>query len=581
MFLVIVMKKIINILKYARKYYKYFVTGIISLLIGTLVQLITPQFMREFVGAVENKVPEIVSLSISLALGMLVLYIINSIATFLKSYYLHKAAWSFICDLRVMLFEKLESLSMKYYSKRQTGELMSRVTSDTAVLETLFAHSLPDLIVNVLTFFGVLAILLTINVKLTLYSMAVMPVLAIAGVIFAVKVRPIFKVSHQKTAELSAALQDSFSGMKEVQVFNKQKSEKKRITKYAEGHRVTILNALLKSAVYHPTIELCNGIGMVMIVLLGGFLVSDGALNNADIIAFVLYISSFYRPMTTLGRLNEDFQNAMAAIDRILEIFDTESEVKDAEDAYDMPCAKGEVEYKNVSFAYNEKEVLKNISVHVKPGETLALVGATGAGKTTFINLLARFYEANSGEILIDGHDIKKVTQKSLRDNLSVVLQDVFLFNGTISENIAYGKEGATKEEVQKAAIAANAHDFIMETEQGYDTMIGERGIRLSGGQKQRIAIARAVLRDTPILILDEATAAVDTATERKIQSAIDEISKNRTTIVIAHRLSTVKKADHILVVDKGEIAEYGTHESLLAQNGKYASLCKIQFGEE
>ncbi len=575
------MKKIINILKYAKKYNKYFVIGIVSLLIGTLTQLVPPQLIREFVSAVEDKVPQIVSLSISLAIGLLALYIINSISTFLKSYYLHKAAWSFICDLRVMLFEKLESLSMKYYSKRQTGELMSRVTSDTAVLETLFAHSLPDLIVNVLTFFGVLAILLTINVKLTLYSMAVMPILAVAGVIFAVKVRPIFKISHQKTAELSAALQDSFSGMKEVQVFNKQGAEKKRITKYAEGHRVTILNALLKSAVYHPTIELCNGIGMVMIVLLGGFLVADGALNNADIIAFVLYISSFYRPMTTLGRLNEDFQNAMAAIDRILEIFDTESEVKDAENAYDMPHAKGEVEYKNVSFAYNEAEVLKNISVHVKPGETLALVGATGAGKTTFINLLARFYQPNSGEILVDGHDIKNVTQKSLRDNLSVVLQDVFLFNGTIFENIAYGKEGATKEEVQKAAIAANAHDFIMETEQGYDTMIGERGIRLSGGQKQRIAIARAVLRDTPILILDEATAAVDTATERKIQSAIDEISKNRTTIVIAHRLSTVKKADHILVVDKGEIAEYGTHESLLAQNGKYASLCKIQFGEE
>lgn len=575
------MNKIINILKYAKKYYKYFVIGVVSLFIGTLVQLVPPQLIREFVSGVENKVPEIVSLSVSLAVGLLILYIINSVSTFLKSYYLHKAAWSFICDLRVMLFEKLESLSMKYYSKRQTGELMSRVTSDTAVLETLFAHSLPDLIVNIVTFFGVLGILLTINVKLTLYSMAVMPVLAIAGVIFAVKVRPIFKISHQKTAELSAALQDSFSGMKEVQVFNKQSAEKKRIKKYAEGHRVTILNALLKSAVYHPTIELCNGIGMVMIVLLGGFLVADGALNNSDIIAFVLYISSFYKPMTTLGRLNEDFQNAMAAIDRILEIFDTESEVKDAEDAYDMPKAKGEVEYKNVSFAYNQAEVLKNISVHVKPGETLALVGATGAGKTTFINLLARFYEPSSGEILIDGHNVKNITQKSLRDNLSVVLQDVFLFNGTIFENIAYGKEGATKEEVKKAAIAANAHEFIMETERGYNTMIGERGIRLSGGQKQRIAIARAVLRDTPILILDEATAAVDTATERKIQSAIDEISKNRTTIVIAHRLSTVKKADHILVVDKGEITEYGNHESLLAKNGKYATLCKIQFGEE
>lgn len=574
------MKKIIEILKYAKGYYKYFVIGVIALLAGTIAQLVLPQFVREFVNAVEDNIPDIISISISLAIYMLVVYLINCVATFLKSYYLHKAAWSFICDLRISLFEKLETLSMKYYSKRQTGELMSRVTSDTAVLENLFAHCLPDLIINIVTFFGVLFILLTINVKLTLYSMIVMPVLLVVGIIFAVKIRPIFKVSHQKTAELSAALQDSFSGMKEVQVFNRQDAEKQRISKYSNGHRVTILSALIRSAVYHPTVELCNGIGMVMIVLIGGFLAADGTINNGDVMAFVLYISSFYRPMTTLGRLNEDYQNSMAAIDRILEIFATESEVKDSPDAYNMPLAKGEIEYKNVCFHYDDAEVLKDVSVHIDAGQTLALVGETGAGKTTFINLLARFYKPQSGEILVDGHDISKITQSSLRDNLSVVLQDVFLFNGTIFENIAYGKDGATKEEVELAAKAAYAHEFIMETENGYDTIIGERGIRLSGGQKQRIAIARAILRDTPILILDEATAAVDTVTERKIQKAIDEISKNRTTIVIAHRLSTVKKADKILVIENGEIIESGTHEQLIAKNGKYATLCKIQFSD-
>ena len=571
------MKKVLAILKYAKKHYKHFAIGLAGLFIGTAAQLYSPQFMRRFMDAVDNGVPEIARLSIHLGICMILVYLVNCIATFFKAYYLHKAAWSFICDLRVSIFKKLETLSMKYYSKRQTGELMSRVTSDTAALEMLFAHSIPDLTVNIITFVAVMLILLTINVPLTLYSMIIIPFLAVAAWLFAVKVRPMFKVSHQRTAELSAALQDSFSGMKEIQIFNKQDSESERIKKYAIGHRSAILGALVKSAVYHPTVELCNGIGMAMIILAGGFLVADNNLSNGDIVAFILYITSFYKPLTTVGRLNEDLQNSMAAIERILEIFNTDSDVNDAPDSYDMPKAKGDVVYENVCFTYDTKETLKNISVHIKPGETLALVGSTGAGKTTFINLLARFYDSCEGEILIDGHNIKNVTQKSLRDNLSVVLQDVFLFNGTIYDNIAYGKDDATKDEIIAAAKAAYAHEFIMETEDGYDTIIGERGIRLSGGQKQRLAIARAVLRNTPILILDEATAAVDTVTESLIQKAIDDISKDRTTIIIAHRLSTVKKADHIAVIEKGEIVEYGTHESLLSMNGTYANLCKIQ----
>lgn len=282
-----------------------------------------------------------------------------------------------------------------------------------------------------------------------------------------------------------------------------------------------------------------------------------------------------------MGRLNEDMQNSLAAADRIFELFDTQSEICDRDDAYDIKDVKGNISFDNVSFEYgNEIDILKNISLDIKSGETVALVGPTGVGKTTFISLIARFYDPVSGTITIDGNDLTKITQRSLRDNLSIVLQDVFLFNGTVAENIAYGLDGATKEDIVAAAKVANAHEFIMNFEDGYDTVIGERGMRLSGGQKQRLSIARAVLRNTPVLILDEATASVDTATEKLIQQAIDKVIKNRTTIIIAHRLSTVKNADKIVVLDGGAISEIGTHNELIANNGLYAKLCKIQFEE-
>lgn len=575
------MKPLFRLLKDAKKYRIHIILGSLGLIGLTAAQLYSPQILRRFIELIDGDKEVLRSESLRLAITLLIVYILQAVFTFMRSYFLHYGAWHYIADLRTKMFRKLESLSMKFYHDKQTGQLMSRIISDTSALETLIAHAVPDLTVNAVMFVSVAVILLLINWKMALVSIALMPFIGVAVWFYATKVRPIFKTSHQKVAELSAVLQDDISGMKEIQMFNCQEKEAKRVDEVSKAHGSMIMNALTKGAVYHPLIGMLNDIGTVLVIGVGAYFVLDGSMNSADIVGFILYLSKLYQPITTLGRLNEDLQNSLAAAERVFELEDTEPDVVDSPDAYDIGRAEGEITFENVNFSYRpEIPVLENISVTVNPGETLALVGPTGVGKTTFISLIARFYDSVSGKITIDGHDIKKITQKSLRDNISVVLQDVFLFNGTIAENIAYGTENATKEDIIKAAQIANAHDFICATENGYDTLIGERGMRLSGGQKQRLSIARAVLRNTPVLILDEATASVDTQTEKLIQEAIDSVIQNRTTIIIAHRLSTVRNADKIVVLKEGKIVEVGKHEELIEKGGLYAELCKIQFAD-
>lgn len=515
----------------------------------------------------------------TLALILSVLYVSRALFTFFYRYLSHLAAWRLVAEMRVIVYNHLQKLSMSYYNDKQTGQLMSRTTNDTATFEVLIAHAVPDLIANLLILLGVTMILFVIHPTLALLTLIPVPILLYSGYFFTKRVRPFFRTAQVAVADLNAVLQDNLSGMREIQVFNQQRKEKMRVAEKAAAHAQAILHALKLSALFHPAVEAVSAFGTVIVVGFGGYLALQGNLSVADIVGFLMYLSLFYQPIATLARVTEDLQQGIAGAERVFEVLDTEPDIQDHKNALTLTTSTGRVSFENVSFHYQaDTPVLKDLTFTAQPGEMIALVGPTGVGKTTIISLLARFYEPVEGTISLDDHNLKDLTLASLRNQISIVLQDVFLFNGSIAENIAYGVKACTPEEIREAAIIAKADDFIQEMPEGYDTYIGERGVRLSGGQKQRLSIARAVLRNTPILILDEATAAVDVATEAKIQAAIQELAGTRTIIVIAHRLSTVKRADQILVLKEGEIVEKGTHEDLLRQAGLYKSLCDVQF---
>ena len=567
----------LQILKKAKKYWHYLIISMLALVGITLAQLYAPWVVRELTRLATTGDAQIAERALFMGLTLLGVYALQALCTFVRSYFTHYAAWHFVADLRREIYDKLQRLSMKYYHDKQTGQLMSRVINDTAQVELLIAHAAPDLIINVLIFVSVSAVLFYINAALAAICLITIPILAVLSFIYAKHVRPKFRRVQEILGTLNGTLQDNLTGIKEIQVFNKQDNEAKRVWGLSRDYSTKMVNALRLSAIYHPTIQFVTFIGTVLVVSIGGYFAAGGTMPIEDIVAFVLYLGIFYAPITTLARINEDVQTALAGSERVFEVLETESDVKQAEDAVEIGRAAGKIEFENVNFYYNKEiEVLKDINLEINPGEIVALVGPTGVGKTTLVSLISRFYDPVSGIVKLDGHDIKSLTLSSLRDNISIVLQDVFLFNGTLAENIAYGCENATPEQIAAAAKTARADEFINTFEEGYDTFIGERGVRLSGGQKQRISIARAVLRNSPVLILDEATASVDVETEKLIHQAMDEVMQDRTTILIAHRLSTVKKADKIVVLKDGKIEEIGTHTQLLQAGGLYSRLALI-----
>lgn len=566
---------------YYKPYRTVFFLDLVCAAVISLIDLIYPQILRAATNSLFTKDSStILKMLLPIGVGLFVMYTIQSLCKYYVSYQGHMMGAYMERDMRQQLFEHYETLSFSYYNSHNSGQMMSKLVSDLFDIAEFAHHGPENLFISVIKIVGSFIFLFLINWRLAIPLAVIVVIMFFFSMRQNRRMQETFMENRRKIGDVNASLQDTLGGIRVVQSFANEEIEKK---KFSKSNHAFLLS---KDANYN-----CMGgfmgwnlffQGMMYLVTLvfGGYLIAHGQMDPADLAMYALYIGIFISPIQILVELAEMIQKGFSGFRRFLDVMDTEPSIQDEPNAKDLADVKGLVSYEDVSFCYDDDDtpVLQNVSFQIPAGRSIALVGPSGGGKTTICNLLPRFYDVTGGRITIDGKDVRDLTLKSLRNNIGIVQQDVYLFCGTIKENIAYGKPGASMDEIVDAAKRANIHDFVMSLPDGYDTYVGERGTRLSGGQKQRISIARVFLKNPPILILDEATSALDNESERHIQKSLEALAKNRTTITIAHRLSTIRNADEIIVITENGIAERGSHQNLLKRNGIYAHYYKMQF---
>lgn len=564
-------------LSYYKPYLSVFFADMFCAFLAAAISLVNPLIVRYITNDLLAKydINQAMGIIIKLGIAMVCLALLEMACNYFITNCGHVMGAKIEYDMRNDLFAHLEKLSFNFFDNEKTGQLMSRITNDLFDITELLHHGPEDVVISLIKFVGAFIILLNVNVYLTIVVFVVIPVMVVFASFIRKKMKRAFKRNRAEIAEVNARIEDSLAGIRVVKSFANEEQE---LNKFKEGNDRFLSSkkdSYYAMAIYHSGLNFLISIINVIVIVGGGILITKQIINVGDLITFLLYINILIEPIRKLINFTEQFENGITGFERFMEIMEIEPDIKDKEGAVDLTDVDGNVTFENVSFKYNDtaSEVFKDISLEVKAGEYVAIVGSSGVGKSTMCNLIPRFYEVSEGTIRIDGKDIKDLTLESLRNNIGVVQQDVYLFAGTVMDNIRYAKLNATREEIIEAAKNANAHEFIMELPDGYDTYIGQRGIKLSGGQKQRLSIARVFLKNPPILIFDEATSALDNESEKVVQASLEHLAKNRTTFVIAHRLTTIRNAENILVLTEEGIKEKGTHEELMEKGGVYSSL--------